>query len=42
MNKPTGSRDVSKLIALITAMIEYWKEISTKKLRKRSRRQIQK
>ncbi len=28
MNEPTKSRDVSALIALVNAMIEYWKEIA--------------
>jgi len=28
MNEPNKSRDVSSLIALVNAMIEYWKEIA--------------
>jgi len=28
MNEPTESRDVLALIALVNAMIEYWKEIA--------------
>jgi len=34
MNDPNKSRDVSALIALVNAMIEYWKEIARRNFAK--------
>jgi hypothetical protein len=34
MNEPTKSRDVLALIALVNAMIEYWKEIARRNFAK--------
>jgi ubiquinone/menaquinone biosynthesis C-methylase UbiE len=34
MNEPTKSRDVSALIALVNAMIEYWKGIARRNFAK--------
>jgi len=34
MNEPNRSRDVSALIALVNAMIEYWKEIARRNFAK--------
>jgi hypothetical protein len=34
MNEPTESRDISALIVLVNAMIEYWKEIARRNFAK--------